>query len=82
MAYNPIFATLYPLKSLFSNGLQMSYDSWTTLEHKTPESKKSEGNVKRAVTWDIFDSFGSLCQPGPHLTPGLRKAWAKTEITS
>jgi hypothetical protein len=22
MAYNPIFATLYPLKSLFSNGLQ------------------------------------------------------------
>ena len=42
MAYNPTFVILSSLKLLFFNSLKMSYDSWTTLEHKTPESNKSD----------------------------------------
>jgi integrase/recombinase XerD len=42
MSSNPTFVTLSSLKPLFFNGLKISCDSRTTLEHKTPESNKSE----------------------------------------
>jgi hypothetical protein len=41
MSYNPIFVTVASLKSLFFNGLKISYDSWTPWKPKTPESNKS-----------------------------------------
>src|SRR4029453_9396608 len=42
MTYNSTFVMLSSLKSLFFSSRKMSHDSRTLVEHKTPESNKSE----------------------------------------
>jgi GH15 family glucan-1,4-alpha-glucosidase len=52
MAYTPTFVLLSSLKPLFFNSLKMRYASWTTREHKTPESNKSVGHLLAGVQID------------------------------